>query len=307
MSDKLLNKYEQATFERLWKVAEKNWAHVDFKIRLKDVLKAMNESRLFSLEAAASTNAAAQADFSYALKAHLDFLVYDAFFHPLFAVEFDGPTHETDRQQQRCDRRKDALMKRFGLPLLRIKDHYLNRKYRDFDLLSYFVELWFTRQNALYERHIQTDRFFRSRRSCISVCRTRSWPYWCGEETGVKLRDLYNTGQVDDNYLHYWLGLERNPARYRCIMWIDLPGGGCCFVERSMRLQRFSLCVDELWEILAQATAFDLLEQLQSVIDGERVARTNVEFEERYDYYQRHFAWRRIGHSHVDARYEEIE
>ena len=44
--------------------------------------------------------------------------------------------------------------------------------------------------------------------------------------------------------------------------------------------------------ILVQVAAFDLFEQIQSVIGGERAARTNVELEERLDYYASHFAVR---------------
>ena len=39
-------------------------------------------------------------------------------------------------------------MERFELPLLRINANYLHRKYRDFDLLSFFLELWFLRDSV---------------------------------------------------------------------------------------------------------------------------------------------------------------
>ena len=135
MSHKLLNSYEEVTYQRVREVAEANWAHVFIKVRLADAIP-INNSGI------------SQADFSFALKAHLDFLVTDADYNSLFAVEFDGPTHGTETQQKR-DRQKDALMERFALPLLRINANYLNRKYRDFDLLSYFIELWFLRDDFL--------------------------------------------------------------------------------------------------------------------------------------------------------------
>ena len=46
-----------------------------------------------------------------------------------------------------------------------------------------------------------------------------------------------------------------------------------------------------------QVAVFDLFEQIQSVICGERAARTNVELEERLDYYARHFEVRSQGSS----------
>jgi Protein of unknown function (DUF2726) len=58
--------------------------------------------------------------FSYALKAHFDFLVTDEDTHPKFAVEFDGRGHDPAR-----DHKKDAICRFFEFPLLRIKINYL--------------------------------------------------------------------------------------------------------------------------------------------------------------------------------------
>ena len=281
MSHRLLNRSEEATYQRVWKVAEKNGAHVFPKVRLKDAIPVKNSG-------------VSEADLSFAIMAHLDFLVTDAFFHPLFAVEFDGPTHETDMQQQRRDRHKDALMERFELPLLRINANYLHRKYRDFDLLSFFLELWFLRDSVFkaLEAGFVPVPFddplfggdFDPSVAMHQVCRKRCWPYWNSSETEL-IRDLFNKGQIASPCENHWIGQD-DAARRRCIMWILLPGGGCCFVETGMRRQQFPVVQDR---ILGQAAFFDLFEQIQSVIAGERAARTNVELEETLDYYASHF------------------
>ena len=233
------------------------------------------------------------AEYSYALKAHLDVLVMDAFSHPLFAVEFDGPYHETDPQQQQRDRLKNALLERFGLPLLRINARYLNRKFRGFDLLSYFLELWFFWPSYLKELvpfdpalHSDFDALWDDPDFALehaAECR----PYRLSQEIEGRILDLCKTGQIASRSRSYWIGQD-DDARYRCIMWVLLPGGRCCFVETAMRHQLFPV---GLCSILAQITAFNLFEQIQSVLGGERAARTSVKLKERLDYAS-HFAFR---------------
>ena len=60
-------------------------------------------------------------DWSYAKKARLDLLVTSDApeYQPLMAIEFDGPTHNTD-SGVRKDRKKEAILQNAGLPLLRI-------------------------------------------------------------------------------------------------------------------------------------------------------------------------------------------
>ena len=50
--------------------------------------------------------------------------------------------HLSDVQRRR-DAQKDALCVRFEYPLLRINARYLHKDYRDMDLLSWFVHMWF--------------------------------------------------------------------------------------------------------------------------------------------------------------------
>ena len=67
----------------------------------------------------------------------------------VFSVEFDSRFHREKVQEKRDDT-KNWLCRRFGLPLLRINSNYLLRKYRNMDLLSWFVEIWFL-EKGFYE------------------------------------------------------------------------------------------------------------------------------------------------------------
>lgn len=84
-------------------------------------------------------------DWDYAWKSHFDFVVHaplgDRYqTHPLFAVEFDGPTHESHEVRQR-DYRKNRLCVASGLPLVRIDDAFLRPQQR-LVLVQWLAELW---------------------------------------------------------------------------------------------------------------------------------------------------------------------
>jgi hypothetical protein len=87
-------------------------------------------------------------EYSFALRAHLDFVVADPDGRARFAVEFDGPYHDTADARRR-DAMKNRICQHLGLPLLRIDADYL-RTVKGFRLLAWLVDLWFMEQ-AFYE------------------------------------------------------------------------------------------------------------------------------------------------------------
>jgi len=73
---------------------------------------------------------------------HFDFVVTKgAWLTPCFAVEFDGPHHETDKAQRRRDAIKNMLCKKAGFSLLRITSRELEQ-YEKVSVLSYMLELY---------------------------------------------------------------------------------------------------------------------------------------------------------------------
>jgi hypothetical protein len=129
MAKRLLTQAEEATNDILKPLCEKWGAHAFIKVRVADVLPIENSG----IDDSA---------FRFALQSHFDFVVADADIRPLFAVEFDGNTHTSDVQQQR-DGQKNQLCERFAFPLLRINSRYLVSKYRQMDVLTWFVSYWF--------------------------------------------------------------------------------------------------------------------------------------------------------------------
>lgn len=75
------------------------------KVRLNDLLEATGDNK--------------QANNNRINRMHVDFvLLSQPDFQPLLAIELDGPSHTSDRQQVR-DTKKDAAFKAAGLPLKR--------------------------------------------------------------------------------------------------------------------------------------------------------------------------------------------
>ena len=89
---KILNQPEEATYRVLQQLAEEYNYSVHIKMRLGDV---------FPIEG----SGIADELYGFALRAHFDFVVSDKNHDPLFAVEFDGPSHRKDDQRER-DKKK---------------------------------------------------------------------------------------------------------------------------------------------------------------------------------------------------------
>src|SRR5690606_9890744 len=105
------NLSEKRTYDVLEKASMPHDAQIFAKIRVADVI---------NIEKSGISNDL----YRFSLQSHFDFVVADAKYDPQFAVEFDGPHHQTDEQRSR-DLKKDNLCKRFELPLLRVNDDSL--------------------------------------------------------------------------------------------------------------------------------------------------------------------------------------
>lgn len=121
----LVNTYEKVTHQLLTTAAHDNGDVLHAKVRLADAIDI--------------TSYAGRTK-SYALKAHLDFLMVDAETSlPRFAVEFDGKQHWSDPTTKSRDRFKDTLCEEAELPLLRITNEYI-RTQGPWTVLSYVIE-----------------------------------------------------------------------------------------------------------------------------------------------------------------------
>lgn len=108
---KILNFHEEVTHKRLREICAQYGACVYTKIRFADIIP-IEKSGI------------SDSEYRFALQSHFDFVVSDSKHTPLFAVEFDGQTHNKAEQKAR-DKVKDNLCSQFAFPILRINSKYL--------------------------------------------------------------------------------------------------------------------------------------------------------------------------------------
>ncbi len=129
MFPRLMNVPEQIVHGRLRDVCDRYGASVHTKVRVADV---------FQIQAGDVD----QVLYEYALMAHFDFVVCDEDKRPLFAVEFDGPSHRDPTQLKR-DRKKDEICRSYAFPLKRYRKEDLRRTVDKLDILTEQAEQWF--------------------------------------------------------------------------------------------------------------------------------------------------------------------
>ena len=270
----LLNKYEELTYSSLSEVSQQNGAHVFAKVRLADVFPITGSGL-------------SDADYSFALKSHFDFIVTDRAYNPLFAVEFDGPLHRDQRQKER-DHRKDSLSDRFHFPLLRINSNYIDRQFRGLDLLTYFVEVWFMSvafDEAQARGDVPYDEFFDPALIIMDPNRKERWPYWLSVDLQIRLQKLAESGRIHDYIPSHWIGTDRE-GTYRCLAWLDFTADSYIIVETGMRAQRFPVVIPD---ILSQIAIFDLCEELERAFAGATEPESRHVLDELRRFYQKNF------------------
>lgn len=144
MKNLLVNKYEIFINEELKKVAYKYDAEVHTKVRIADIEKIENSGITGD-------------EYSYALKAHFDFVVtIGRYLSPEFVIEFDEESHRKYEKSIRNDKLKNSICKKLRIPIFRITTDFFQeigelQKFNrrsimagKFDsLVGWLVEIWF--------------------------------------------------------------------------------------------------------------------------------------------------------------------
>lgn len=275
----LLNKYEEITYQKLRSVCDSNEARVYPQVRLADVLRSsgVRDSELDR----------------YALMAHLDFVVVTSANLPLFAVEFDGPSHNSSKQQGR-DRKKNAFLALVGLPLLRVNSNWLDERYRRYDLLSYFVDVWFlwesfneAQENGVVPYEEPFDPTFMQVFDAHGR-KTEAWPYHLSYEIRSAIRKLESEGKVIQRSPNHIVCADAE-GNNRCLAWMFITPKSGVLVGSGMRTQSFP-AIDQS-EVLVDICMFDLYESLVSVLRGggdikspNQIFAEIDEFEKRHEF-----------------------
>lgn len=241
---KLLNRSEEITFVRLLNAVVDEGAHVFPKMRIADTLP-INDSGI------------SETLFSFALRAHFDFVISDSQYEPLFAVEFDGPLHSTSREQQDRDKKKNEICQQFHFPLLRINSRYINAKYRGMDLLSYFIQVWFfsvafsdAQENGL----VPYDELFDPNLIISDGKSNQRFPYWLALDVQREIQTMHKQGLLFDYVPSYWTGVDQH-GNYRSLAWLQVGNDQFLVTQTGMRKQLFPI---NATDILSQVSVFDL-------------------------------------------------
>jgi hypothetical protein len=205
-------------------------------------------------------------DYRFSLQSHFDFVVTDKLTKPLFAVEYDGAGHAKPEQKAR-DKRKNALCDRFDLSLLRINSRYMDTKFRDLDLLTYFVEVWFMREafdEAQRTGSISSDDDFDPWLVFSDGLSKKRFPYWLSADAQVALQRLHKLGKIEEGIPSDYVGEDKAGA-YRSLTWIAVASGQFATVTTGMRAQQFPVVVSD---VLSQIAICELHERVIEILTG---------------------------------------
>lgn len=197
----LVNSYEAAADRMLRDIADEQGDRLTLKARLADVVDVEGMDGL--------TRRAR----SYALAAHLDFVMVDkATSMGRFAVELDGRHHFSDPATLERDKLKDDLCSRAGLPLLRITSDFAHKIGR-WRVLAYLAEAFY-RSESFFEAqgqgHVPYDEPFNMGSFVVR------------DERGRMMFDTLDAGVILAFHEHYRKGAL--PALLPDVFSTVLPG-----------------------------------------------------------------------------------
>ncbi|MEC1177243.1 DUF2726 domain-containing protein [Metasolibacillus meyeri] len=275
LNKEIFNKYEKVTYEKLEKVCVNVNASVFPKVRLADIFPITNSG-------------ISNEEYSFALKSHFDFTIYDnKSSQPLFAVEFDGKSHRTEIQKSR-DEIKNRLVKRFNLPLLRINSLYLEEKYRNLDLLSWCVEVWFLAEyfyKAQEDGTIPYDEPFSPESILFTSGNEKKFPFFLSFDIRNEIKKLFEEKQIKSFIPNVWIGTDNN-RNYYGISWLYIDNEIGIFTTSGMKAQRFPIIESELLEDIM---IFDLYNKLLDFFNNKRNSVLNQEIYQRVNEFEKKY------------------
>lgn len=252
MLKKLLNISEEKTHQILTDICDKYGANIFSKVRVADVFPIQSDN-------------VPKNHFQYALQSHFDFVVSDSDNNPLFSIEFDGPSHKTKKAFER-DKKKNNLCKIFNFPILRINTKYLDNKYRQYDLLSWFVEAWFAQKQiyaAQEKGYLPLDEPFDPFSFITLPERKKTFPMWLSIEKRSEIEKLYNNKEIADFAPSEWIGTDKD-GNYYGIIWIAIDNNVGVYCQTGMKCQLFPIIQSE---ILSELLLFQLFDQLKITLE----------------------------------------
>ena len=216
---RLLNSSEEVAYTELRDIADEYGYKVYVKVRVADVIPIDQIATDKNL-------------YSFALRAHFDFLACDAGYAPIFAVEFDGPYHQEPKQKQR-DKNKDYLCRLASFPMLRINDRHLLRRYNKASLLKWIISAWELKKafdEAQENGHIPLEEdfdpiFLWHQGNTIEEVH----PHWIALKPRLHIQELKRLGRIPRGHTCSFQFVDGDD-NYHGIEWIDVSDDKVVFV-----------------------------------------------------------------------------
>lgn len=249
---KVINLSEAATRQRLSVSASRYGAEVLPKVRIADVI---------DIEGSGLSNDL----YGYALRAHLDLIVTDENHFPLFAVEFDGPSH-TLRRARANDARKNLICERFGLPLARVRDEHVFRKVRGVDYVTWLAEVFFCFRDLVEAQEsgaLPLDEPLDPMMVMTHPQLPGSFPLFVSAKARADLRQAHQRGTLSAAGAFVLSG-EAETGATHCIA-IAAERSGLIWSEASIYLQGFGIAPSEGAEEIAVCVLAERVANLAEV------------------------------------------
>jgi hypothetical protein len=278
---RLVNRQEEKAHGELKSVADDYGYVVYLKVRVADVLP---------IEDSGIT----QEQYTYALKAHFDFVACDSDYNPVFVVEFDGPSHQADVQRLR-DSMKDGLCKRFDMPILRINTNHLVQKYNKASLLRWIVSAWELQKSfdeAQERGQIPWDEGF----DPVMLWHPGKTveeihPHWLSLKPRLTIEQLHKQGRLPKASSCQFVFMD-DAGNYHGIEWMDVTDKTVLCVETAMRSQLFPIYLGDLFSELLPVLLFEKLEQFlatgQGAVEPHAVEQRVTDWKKRYRFASAH-------------------
>lgn len=275
-----VNKNERKTFLKLKDILGEYNVYVCPKIRVADV---------FQIEKSGITNE----QYSYALKAHFDYVAVDEEDNFLFAVEFDGGAH-ADPTQQKRDKIKNELCEKFNFPILRIDSYYFNKKLRNMDILTWCIEVWFAQKwfiEAQENGEFSYDEPFMPM-SIINVPhRKEKFPYYLSIDIRQKIREMSELGECKDLIPTTKIYTD-DEGNYHAIAFIRIDEKKGVFAKSFLKNNQFPIDCIELVENLV---LFPMYDKLVNAINRPNLAMGIKEIEKKVNFFDSKYYFRAGG------------
>lgn len=177
------------------------------------------------------------------------------------------------------DRKKDELCQVFRFPLLRINAKYLDAKYRNLDLLSWFIEVWFWRKfifEAQENGSLPLDEIFDPMLMVEIPERKELFPLWLSADLLMKFGELWERDKIRNIAPNgEWIGFD-GLGNWHGIIWIQVDEEHGVITQSAISSKSFSVVESD---ILSEILIFQLYEELSNVIDGYKQATPIEEIE----------------------------